>query len=882
MLSGLRGSGELVAPDLVPFQPALGRLVPGWHRHDRAPGIDSPVVLAEGVLRLLRVLAGGRGCLLVLEDLQWADLDTLAVLEYLADNVAAEQVVCVATVRSGAVGDGVETMRELVGRRTAHLVELARLDEEASICLAQACMGGAKLPEALAAFVARSTDGLPFLIEELLAELVGDGVLVERHGHWSTVGHLEGRVPRTFAAGVAQRLDQMSTDGRAVLRAAAVLGRRFDWSLLSEISAVDEAGIIVALRDAVAAQLLVEDEEGFCFRHALTRDAVLGDMVGPERSALAGRALRSVERAHPDAPGTWCWLAAELAEAAGDRSHAARLLTQASSRASAAGALGTARVALERARALVPDDPDLTVPIDEALTDVLALAGDVDRAFEVGSRLLGRLDLASRLPAAGAELHVRLARAAVAAGRWQVAAEHLAAVRRAPSSTQVADGGALDALGAQVALGEGRLPEADRLAYAGLEAAELAGRPAVACEALETAGRVARQTDLDAAEVAFSRALAIATAHGLELWRLRALHELGTVDQLRTESVDRLREARDAAVELGAVALVATLDLQIAAGLMKQFRPDEGLVAARDAVDVSRRLRLAGLPMALVHQATAHAQRGEVEEAEVCLAEALALAPADLDVLGSAWGHCRATSALLAEDRPRALGDMAQGARFLQRSRATVSPPFLGLRVLLLAVDGDDAAARTEADLVRSSGATRHRIVASLLTYADAVLLGRSGAHAEAVGVVSAADAEMGPLVAWYHQYARRLTAEAALADGWGTPAAWLREAADFFASRSDDNIAAACRALLRRAGVPVPRRGRDGRAMPAELRAAGVTSREAEVLALVVEGLTNRELGARLHLSPRTVEKHVASLLAKTGCRRRAQLAGYSARLSG
>jgi DNA-binding CsgD family transcriptional regulator len=61
-----------------------------------------------------------------------------------------------------------------------------------------------------------------------------------------------------------------------------------------------------------------------------------------------------------------------------------------------------------------------------------------------------------------------------------------------------------------------------------------------------------------------------------------------------------------------------------------------------------------------------------------------------------------------------------------------------------------------------------------------------------------------------------------------------------------------------------------------------GVTDREADVLVLVAEGLTNKELAARLHLSPRTVEKHVASLLAKTGSRRRAQLTGYAARLSG
>jgi DNA-binding NarL/FixJ family response regulator len=69
---------------------------------------------------------------------------------------------------------------------------------------------------------------------------------------------------------------------------------------------------------------------------------------------------------------------------------------------------------------------------------------------------------------------------------------------------------------------------------------------------------------------------------------------------------------------------------------------------------------------------------------------------------------------------------------------------------------------------------------------------------------------------------------------------------------------------------------------VPPDLRAIGVTSREAEVLVLVAEGLTNQEIGARLHLSPRTVEKHVASLLAKTGHRRRTQLAGYATALSG
>jgi DNA-binding CsgD family transcriptional regulator len=286
--------------------------------------------------------------------------------------------------------------------------------------------------------------------------------------------------------------------------------------------------------------------------------------------------------------------------------------------------------------------------------------------------------------------------------------------------------------------------------------------------------------------------------------------------------------------------------------------------------------------MALMYQAAAHAQRGQGEEMEACLAEVLALAPDDLDVQGCAWGHCRATLSLLAEDRARALTEMSTGAQFLQQSPATVAPPFLGLRVLLLAVDGDHATARAEAEHVRSSGATRHRIVASLLDSVEAVLLGRAGRSAEAAAAIAATDAEMGPLVAWYRHYAHRLVAEAALADGWGEPVAWLREAAAFFAATGEQPVAAACRALLRRAGAPVPRTGRGDSVVPASLRALGVTSREADVLALLAKGLTNKELAARLNLSPRTVEKHVGSLLAKTGCRRRAQLAGYAAKLSG
>ena len=184
----------------------------------------------------------------------------------------------------------------------------------------------------------------------------------------------------------------------------------------------------------VGAQLLAAEAEGFRFRHALTRDAVLRDLLPPERTAIAGRALGAVEQAHPGLPGAWCELAADLAEAAGNEPRAAGLLLEAGRRALAEGALATADATLERARRLAGDDPVLAAPIGDALVETLALAGQVDRAFELGERLLARLDRAPGPPSGRVGLHLRLARAAAAAGRWPVATDHLAAARRSPAA----------------------------------------------------------------------------------------------------------------------------------------------------------------------------------------------------------------------------------------------------------------------------------------------------------------------------------------------------------------------------------------------------------------------------------------------------------------
>jgi DNA-binding NarL/FixJ family response regulator len=123
------------------------------------------------------------------------------------------------------------------------------------------------------------------------------------------------------------------------------------------------------------------------------------------------------------------------------------------------------------------------------------------------------------------------------------------------------------------------------------------------------------------------------------------------------------------------------------------------------------------------------------------------------------------------------------------------------------------------------------------------------------------------------------LVAEAAIRDRWGNPQRWLADALAFFDAAGPPAVASACRSLLRQAGAPVPRRHRLAPDVPEALTAARVTPREAEVLTLLAEGRSTRDIAARLYLSPKTVERHIANLAAKVGVGGRSELVSFAAR---
>ena len=866
---GVQRTGvDIRDPRLDGFAAHLAGLLPG--RHDGRVADASPVLLGEALVRLLRIAADGRGCVLVLEDLHWADHESLAVLEYLADTVRDEPVCCVVTVRDEG-GAPAALLDRLRIRGAARVETLGALDGGEQRLMISACLGDPLLASDIDGFVTAHSDGVPFLVEELLAGLAAAGALEHTPLGWRLVRAMTPTVPGSLHESVLARLRRLDPAARRAVGAAATLGRQFDWDLLPGVAGLDGTAAVEAMRAAIAEQLIVVDGPGFRFRHALTREAVLSQLLPPERRAFSARALASVRRAHPGLPGPWCELAAELAQAAGDVDAAAALLVDSAERALRRGTYATAASTSVRAGELAAD-ATIARRAREVQVDALVQAGDAGGAEQVGAVLVDDPDLPDDRRAA---VHLLLARAAVAAGGTERAIEH---VHRARAVSPGALDAQLDAVAALVALDDERSADATRLARTAAQQAQAAGQPAVECEALGVLGRLAGSLP-DAVEI-FERMRALAERHALPTWRVLALQEIA-VRRAATEGPAVINEARQVAAELGSLMTVAQLDLMSAEMAFESFDRTTCREAAQRCVEVSRRFGLATLPVALLWLAGAHALADDEKGMSEVLAEALALDPDDLRIAADSWGRVRATLCAVREDRA-GLRNALDTAMTLTRTAPASRSFYLGQMpwVVLHAAEDDDYGAVARAEIARS----RLMILPAArvaLGYADAIAHGREGRSADAQRCYLAAREYLAgkPAGFFMGMLLDRFVAEAAIRDGWGAPGEWLREVEAFHAARGYDRSARACRVLMTAAGAPAPRRGRGDSEVPPGLRALGVTSRELDVLRLVRDGLSNREIAGRLHLSPRTVEHHIARLLRRTRTTSRGDLAAVEIR---
>lgn len=844
LLQALRGNPVLGHPDLAPWAPALAAIVPGLRPRHASAADASAAARGEAVLQLLRRLAGPAGLVVLLEDLHWADPDTMAVVEYLGDNVADAPVLLVLTVRTEPRSLALDLVRRQRGRAGVAHLALDRLDAERTTAMVLACAPGAAGD--LVARVARTAEGVPLLVEELLASP---------------------GLPVSFNDTVRERLAEFEPDERAVIDAAAVLGRHFDWELLAPMCG-QPAEVITRTLDLGAQQLLLSaDGDGFRFRHALTREAVLECVLPPRHRTLASAGLAALEAAHPGLGAPWLELAADLAARAGARQRAGVLLGDAGRASLARGALATAIETLRRAADLLEGGAG-RADVELVLVEALALAGRVDEAAAVGGQLIGRLGHGAAEVATRVEAHLRLAQAAVAASRWTMARHQLDAARAAEA--EGGDGGLAPptaaramVLEAEIAFAADDTEGATRLAARALRVP--GAGPDVCCHALELVGRAARYDDLAAARAAFERALATAEVANLPVWRLRALHELGTIDMFDHAGPERLSDARRMAERLGALSTAAVLDLQLAATFTCRWALDQADAHAHSAIAIAGSLGLAQVrAKALAMLSGTASMRADAQETERLLAATLAAAPDDQMLQGLAWGG-RGMLALLDGDPAGAVRAFAPGMAVFAQLRHAEPAALRAVWPLLLASRRDRraAAAIEEADRL---GVGLFGLNRGLIEYAEAVLAGRRGERTRAEDTVARADRRFPNCEAWL-DLARLLAAPSALADGWGAPREWLATAAEGFAGRALPRLAEQCRALL------------DGD-RPNPWSAAGVTAREAEVLRLLVQGLANKVIAAELRVSPRTVEKHVESLLRKTNARSRTELAMVAARL--
>lgn len=159
------------------------------------------------------------------------------------------------------------------------------------------------------------------------------------------------------------------------MRVGATLGQRFDTELLRSALGVPIGAAAHALRAGVQAQLVSADRSdptAFEFRHALTREAILGELLPFERIEIARGALAAVELDWPHPGDSLGERAATLAEEAGDMRRAAQFLLQAGRRAQTRGALSSAVPMLDRAWSFVDEAGPEWFEIGEVLLSALS------------------------------------------------------------------------------------------------------------------------------------------------------------------------------------------------------------------------------------------------------------------------------------------------------------------------------------------------------------------------------------------------------------------------------------------------------------------------------------------------------------------------------
>ncbi len=281
-----RQLGPEVAAAAAGQEGELARLLPelGEASRSATDGELDRVRLFELTTRLLERLAADRALVIAVEDLHWSDRSTRELLGYLFRSLQdGTRLLVLATYRSDDLHRRHPLrpfLAELDRLRSVRRVELDRLDRAEVTAQIAGIIRAAPEP-GLARSVFERSEGNPFFVEELTADGRGD------QGLTASLRDL-----------LLVRVEALPEVAQDVLRMLAEGGSVVEHGLLAEVVGGTEGELLVALRTAVGAKLLVptQDGDGYRFRHALVREAVVDDVLPGERVQLNRRYAEALER----------------------------------------------------------------------------------------------------------------------------------------------------------------------------------------------------------------------------------------------------------------------------------------------------------------------------------------------------------------------------------------------------------------------------------------------------------------------------------------------------------------------------------------------------------------------------------------------------------
>ncbi len=881
------GDGQAVGPELTSAQ---GRLF-------------------ELLLDLLERLAAEQPTVLVVEDLHWADQSTRDLLGFLVRGLRRSGLLLVLTYRADELHRRHPLRPFLAELERIGWVERVVLDRfDRTELIAQLTGILEESPDAnLVDDVFERGQGNPFFTEELVA---------------ASAAGLGGQLPPTLRDTLMARIETLPDRTQHVLRVAATAGREVEHDVLAAVADLPEAELFDALRQAISAYVLVPDNEreAYAFRHALVQEAVYGDLLPGERVQLHA-AYATTLAAREDCGGCdQASAAAELAHhwyAAHDLDRALPAAVRAGLAAERVYAHAEAQRQFERALELWERAPAVQPDLGLDRVDLLGRAaeaafrvGGADRAVALVRTALKQVD-AEVEPLRAGVLTARLADFLRSSGRQGAFAVFDEAVRLVPPGPPTPERAQVLASLGQALMLKPRFEQARAVCEEAIAVARSTGARAAEGHALDTLGVVLAHLGDTAAGLAhLEEALRIAEDlhenHGFDIDDMLRAHAnlcdlFDLTGELERAAAMALHGA-DVAHQHGLERSFGTwLAADASAVLIKLGRWDE---AGERLYDTLPRTTSGGLVAINLYQtlATLEVGRGELDLAVEHLHSALRLfekvfvgaqhiGPLYREQAGVAvWQarHADARSAV-ATGLSACLG--VDGTRYA----ASLYP--VGLRAEA------DAAERARARHAEDEEADARQAAVELLDGAHALVTPwglEFEAHlatceAEWTRVVGEPDPQrwQSTVDAWDKAgqpypaaYARWRLAEALLAARVDREEAAraLRDAHAIAAQLGARPLRHELEQLARRSRIELAG-GPDGQG-PSRLTSEaaggfGLTRRELEVLRLVADGRSNRQIAEKLFISAKTASVHVSNILAKLDVSSRVEAAAVAHQLA-